>query len=309
MNKIKCLVTGGMGFIFSNFIRKSIYDKHPYNFVNIDKITQSHLLNSMYTNHEHHTRHFGDVADAHFINIIFEYERPEIVIHAASTQDQNDLIKTNVLGTQTIIDACLKWGVKKLIYISSGEVYGPTETPSTEDTQVNPSNTFAASKASAEMLIQAAHKSHGLEYNIIRTSNNYGQRQTKDKLIPKTIKHILEDRKIPVFGKGQQLRDWIHVWDHCNAIFTIMKSETSNQIYNVSSNHEFTNIEVVQHICNLLNKGHNLIEYVDDEIKRDIKYSLNSDKIRGLGWKPGFKFTNGLSETLDWYLKNKWYLA
>jgi dTDP-glucose 4,6-dehydratase len=317
--KRKCLITGSCGFIFSNFIRKAIYEKSPYNFVSIDKITKSNTLNNIYINNDHEF-HIADITDAHTMNVLFEYVRPEIVIHGAaetfvdtSLKDPNSFINANVLGTQIIVNNCVKWEVKKLIYISTDEVYGQLTNENDlswiEDAPLNPRNPYSASKAAGELLVRAANASYGLTYNITRSSNNYGPRQTGEKLIPKIIKCILNNEKIPVYGQGLQIRDWTHVYDNCGAILQILSSGKDNEIYNISANQEFTNIEVVQRICNIMERGHNLIEHIKDpRTGHDFRYSINTDKIRSLGWKPNYKFKEGLYETVQWFMNNQWYL-
>lgn len=315
----KVLITGSGGFIFSNFIRKAIFEKQPYNFISVDKVTKSSVLNNIYQN-KSHTFYIGDVADSHFMNVLFEYEKPDIVIHGAaesfvddSLKDPNKFINSNVLGTQVIINSCVKWGVEKLIYISTDEVYGQLtndkEIEWTEDSPLNPRNPYSASKAAGELLVKAAHASYGLNYNITRSSNNYGPRQTPDKLIPKIIKCILNGDKIPIYGQGLQLRDWTYVNDNCAAILTILNRGIINETYNISANQEFSNIEVVQKICNIMGKGYNLINFIEDPRKgHDFRYAINCDKIKKLGWNPEFKFKDGLELCTSWYLNNQWFL-
>lgn len=318
MNKLLC--SGSAGFIFSNFIRKGIYDKHPYTFASIDKICQPSSLNNMYFN-KSHSFHIGDVADTHFIDRIFEYERPEIVVHGAaesfvdaSLQDPNKFIHSNVMGTQVIVNACVKWGVKKLILASTDEVNGHLENendpPWTENSPLKPRNPYAASKAAAELIVQAAGTSFGLNYNITRSSNNYGPRQMAEKLIPKTIKCIVEGKKIPIYGQGLQIRDWTYVADNCDAIFTIIKNGAPNEIYNISANQEFPNIEVVQAICNAMGKGHELIQHIipDPRPGHDFRYSLDCSKLKALGWKATRKFKDGIIETVNWYKNNLYFI-
>jgi dTDP-glucose 4,6-dehydratase len=318
MNKKKVLITGTGGFIFGNFVRKAIHENHPYTFVSIDKITKSTVLNNIYSN-ANHKFYIGDIADPHFVDVIFEYERPNIVIHGAaesavdaSLKDPNVFIHSNILGTQVIINACLKWKVERLIYCSTDEIFGQLENenslPWIETDPINPRNPYSASKAAGELLVKAAHHSHGLTYNITRSSNNYGPRQTNEKLIPRVIKCIMNNEKIPVYGQGLQIRDWMHVFDNCNAILCILKSGEPNSTYNISANQEYTNIEVVQRICNAMGGGHSLIEFVADRPGHDFRYSVSAGKIRGLGWKPGYKFSEGLIETVEWYRKNTWFI-
>src|SRR5271155_114252 len=208
MDKKKVLVTGSGGFILSNFIRMAIFEKKPYDFVSIDKVTKSSVLNNIYSN-KNHEFYIGDIADDHFINVIFEYERPDIIIHGAaetfvddSLIDPNKFIHSNVLGTQVLVNAAVKWGVKNFIYISTDEVYGQLLKESDpawkEDAHMNPRNPYSASKAAGEFVVKAAGSSFGLNYCITRSCNNYGPRQTPEKFIPKIIKCILEDQKIPV---------------------------------------------------------------------------------------------------------------
>jgi dTDP-glucose 4,6-dehydratase len=318
----KVLITGSTGFIFSNFIRKIVYqannnrDKYPYSVVSIDRVSGNGNL--VFIN-KNHTFHIADIRDPHIIDIIFQFERPDIVIHGAaetfvdySLNDPNPFITSNVLGTQVIINACLKHGTERLIYISTDEVYGQltseAEASWTEEAPLDPRNPYSASKAAGELLVKAAHQSHGLIYNITRSSNNYGPRQTAEKLIPKTIKCVLNNQKIPLYGQGLQIRDWTHVFDNGDALLTILNQGQPNQTYNISANQEFTNIEVVQTICNAMGKGHELISFIEDPRKsHDFRYSVNSNKIRQLGWKPSFKFKEGIADTVEWYTINKYF--
>lgn len=318
MNKQKVLVTGSGGFIFSNFLRRAIFEKKPYDFVSIDKVTKSSVLNNIYNN-KSHTFYIGDVADEHLVNVVFEYERPDIIIHGAaetfvddSLKDPARFIHSNVLGTQVLVNAAVKWGVKNFIYISTDEVYGQLENesaPAWKETDVlNPRNPYSASKASGELIVKAANSSFGLNYCITRSSNNYGPRQTAEKFIPKIIKCILEDQNIPVYGQGRQIRDWLHVFDNCAAITKILENGKPGEIYNISASQEYSNIEVVNEICNIIGKGHGLISYVKDRPGHDFRYAIDSSKMRALGWEPKFKFKYGLAQVVDWYLTNKFFL-
>lgn len=316
MNK-KVLITGTMGFIFSNFIRRAIYEKQPYSFVSIDRVGGN--PNAIYSN-KNHTFHVADIRDQHIIDTIFQFERPDIVIHGAaessvdlSLSDPNSFITSNVLGTQVIINSCIKHKVEKLIYISSDEVYGQLENESdiswTEESPLNPRNPYSSTKACGELLVKAANQSHGLIYNITRSSNNYGPRQTADKLIPRAIKCILNNQNIPIYGQGLQIRDWTHVFDNCAAILTILNKGKPNEIYNISANQELTNIEVVQKICNAMGDCHKLISHIPDpRMGHDFRYSVNSSKIRELGWKPSYRFKEGIVDTVEWFKLNQWML-
>lgn len=313
----KVLITGTCGFIFSNFIRRAIHERHPYSFVSIDRVGGH--ANMVYSN-KNHTFHMADLRDNHIIDKIFQFERPYIVIHGAaesfvdtSLTNPNDFVTSNVLGTQVVINACLKHGVERLIYVSTDEVYGQLTSESdkawTEESPLDPRNPYSASKAAGELMVRAAHASHGLIYNITRSSNNYGPRQTAEKLIPKAIKCILKGEKIPLYGQGLQIRDWTHVFDNCAALLTVLNSGKVNETYNISANQELPNIEVIQKICNAIGTGHNLIEHIPDPRKgHDFRYSIDSSKIRELGWKPTYKFSQGIIDTVEWYKINQWFL-
>lgn len=316
--KKKILVTGSCGFIFGNFLRKAIYEKQPYNLISMDRVN-FHNMNSLYSN-KNHTFYIADVRDQHIVDTIFKFEKPDIVVHGAaetfvdsSLSDPNSFVTSNVLGTQVIINACVKNKVDKLLYISTDEVYGQLTSESqeswTEESPLNPRNPYSATKAAGEMLVKAAYESFGLKYNITRSSNNYGPRQATEKLIPKAIKCILENKKIPIYGQGRQIRDWTHVYDNCSGLFTVLNNGKDNEIYNISSAQEFTNIEVIQHICNVLGKGHELISFCEDPRKgHDFRYSINSSKLKKLGWNSNLKFKEGIAQTVEWYHNNLWFL-
>lgn len=313
----KVLITGSCGFIFSNFIRRAIYERQPYSFVSIDMVSGN--ANALYS-HKNHIFHIADIRDSHVIDKIFQFERPDIVIHGAaesfvdhSLTNPNSFVTSNVLGTQVIINACVAHNVERLIYISTDEVYGQLnselEAPWTEDAVLNPRNPYSASKASGELMVKAAHQSYGLTYNITRSSNNYGPRQTAEKLIPKAIKCILNEQPIPIYGQGLQIRDWTHVFDNCAAILTVLNHGKPNETYNISANQELPNIEVIQKICNAMEGGHHLISFIDDPRKgHDFRYAIDSSKIKELGWKPSYKFKEGIVDTVEWYKINHWFL-
>lgn len=318
--KQRLLITGSCGFIISNFIRKAIYDKAPYDIVSIDRISKSSLLNNIYE-HKSHSFYLADICDEHIMNRIFEYVKPEIVLHAAacsfvddSLKNPNEFIRSNVLGTQIIVNACVKYGVKKLIYTSTDEVMGSLKSsndlPWTEEAPLDPKNPYSASKASGELIIKAANNSFGLPYVITRASNNYGPRQS-EKLIPVIIKSIINNTKIPVYGNGSFIREWTYVDDNCDALIAILESDKINTIYNISSNQEFSNIEIVQLVCNGMGGGHNLIEHIEDPRGNghDFRYSVNCDKIKNeLNWKPKVKFKDGIVLTTQWYKNNNWFI-
>ena len=329
MNRQTVLITGGLGFIFSNFIRRIAYlnrqdpkeDKYPYKIINVDKATNSMLLNNVYVNKAISDNNIADICDEHIMDNIFNIHRPDIVIHGAaessvdsSLKDPNVFIKSNVLGTQVLINKAIKYNVKKFIYISTDEVYGhltnEDELSWTEDSVPNPRNPYSASKFSGECLVKPAAECHGLPYIITRTCNNYGPRQTSNKLIPRVIKSIVNNEPIPVYGKGDQIRDWLHVYDNCDALLTIVESGKIGEIYNISANQEFTNLEIIQKVCNIAEKGHDLITHIPDPrgTGHDFRYSINSSKVKSLGWTPQIKFKDGLRSTVEWFLQNQWFV-
>ena len=322
----KILCTGSAGFVMGNFVRRVIYNQNQkkpqdreYTFVSIDRVS-SNTTNSMYWN-KNHTFHLADIRDAHIIDVIFQFEKPDIVIHGAaescvdkSLQDSAPFITSNVLGTQNIIDACLKHKAEKLIYFSTDEVYGQltseNDAPWDENSPLNPRNPYAASKASGELLVKAANQARGLIYNIIRSSNCYGPRQLPEKLIPRAIKSVLEDKEIPVYGQGKQMRDWSYVGDIANGIMSVLEKGENNQTYNICAGQEFSNLEVVNEICKAMGKGHNLIKFVDDPrgAGHDFRYAMNCDKIKQLGWKPEVQFKKQLNDLcVRWYIDNAWW--
>jgi dTDP-glucose 4,6-dehydratase len=317
----KVLITGTCGFILGNFVRKAIYDqKKPqdkkYTFVSVDRVT--HATNSLYWN-KNHIFYPADICDAHVMDVIFQFEKPDVVIHGAaetfvdtSIKDPNSFINSNVLGTQIIVNCCLKHQTEKLIYISTDEVYGQLTSEQdkawTENSPLNPRNPYSASKAAGELLVQAANATHGLIYNITRSSNCYGPRQLPEKLIPKAIKSVLEGKNIPIYGQGKQIRDWTYVADNCTALMSVLDRGQSNEIYNISAKQEFTNLETIQLVCNTMGKGHNLIEFVAERPGHDFRYAVDTTKIRELGWKPSYKFKDGIKDTVQWYADNQWFL-
>lgn len=319
MKKIKILITGSLGFIFSNLIRKIVYENYPYTIVSLDNISRKNHINSVYVNRGHQF-HIGDITDENFIDNILTLESPDIVIHAAantfvddSIRDPLQFVKTNVVGTQVLLNASIKHKVKKFVYISTDEVYGHLTSESEpswdESASLDPRNPYAASKAAGELLVRAAHETFGLPYIITRASNNYGPRQTVEKFIPKIIKCILNNEPIPIYGQGNQIRDWTHVFDNCSAVLKILSSGKDNQVYNISSNQEFSNLEVVHEICKLMEKGQDLISFVPDRPGHDFRYSTSSTKLKSLGWMPNYKFKKGgLAHCVEWYLDNKYYL-
>jgi dTDP-glucose 4,6-dehydratase len=310
MNKKKILVTGSCGFVMGNLLRKMVYDKEPYQIISLDRVSNN-TVNSMYWN-KNHTFHVADIRDKHIIDVVFQFETPDIVIHgAAETHDRDQFISSNVTGTQVIIDACLKHKVQKLIYISTSEIYGPSSPGQsfTENAPASPVTEYQVSKYAGEQLVKAAHIKYGLQYNILRLSNGYGRLQNPAAFIPRTIKNILSDTRFAILGDNTRLKDWSYVSDVCAGIQTVLRDGASSEIYNISSEQEATEWEVAQKICNALDKGHDLIEFEQDPFDHvNFECRASSEKIKQLGWKPEYKLKDGVIESSLWFTKNQWFL-
>ena len=317
---MKLLVTGCAGFIGSNFAYYMM-EKHPdYHIVCIDKLTYAGNLANLKGILEKENFRFikGDICDRELVHSVFEKERPDIVINFAaeshvdrSIENPDVFLKTNILGTQVLMDASLKYGVKRFHQISTDEVYGdlPLDRPDlkfTEDSPLRPSSPYSASKAAADLLVLAYHRTYGLPVVITRSSNNYGPYQFPEKLIPLMIINALSDKSLPVYGDGRNVRDWIHVKDHCEAIDLVMHEGKDGQIYNIAGENERSNIEVVKMILKELGKPESLIRFVKDRPGHDRRYALDISKIKKeLGWEPKIPFEEGLKETIKWYIENK----
>lgn len=314
MAKYKIILTGSCGFIGSNFIR-FIAPLYPqYDFIGIDKLVIPTAQHNILLRHQ---LYIGDIADPHFIDRVFDIERPDIVINMAAESFVDAAIKnalpfinTNVLGTQILVNAALKYDVKKFIQVSTDECLGQLrlgDPPWTEATAISPRNAYSASKASAELLVQAAHHTHGLQYIITRCSNNFGPRQQNRNFIPVAINSILNNKTIPVYGEGKETREWIWVEDHCLAIMHIIDQNLPmNEIYNIGSGNEMSNIELANNLCCHMGKGD--ICFVDNRKGHDQRYHLNCGKLKSFGWAPKTSFEDGLKKTIDWYSQNQWYL-
>jgi dTDP-glucose 4,6-dehydratase len=317
VRKIKLMITGSGGFIFGNFIRQVFYERVPYTISSIDRVRDSHIVHNIYVNADHQF-YIADVRDPHVLHVIFQKERPDVVIHGAAESCVDKSINStlpfttsNVVGTQNVIDECLKLDTR-LIYMSTDEVYGSlksdADAPWNEEAPLNPRNTYSASKAAGELFVRAAHETHGLRYNIVRASNNYGPWQTSEKFIPRIIHRVLNNEEVPIYGKGDQIRDWIHVYDTCTALWKVIDKAPNKEVYNITAKQEFMNLEVAQIVCNTLGKGHELLKHVEDRPGHDFRYSMTNDKIKALGWEPKFKFRDGIQQTCQWYVSNKFAL-
>ena len=317
---MKVLVTGGAGFIGGNFIHY-IMKKYPdYKILCVDCLTYAGNMETLAPVLEKPNFKFfkTDITDRKAVFEIFEAERPDIVINFAAEShvdrsiDTPDIfLKTNVMGTQVMLDACRKYGIKRYHQVSTDEVYGdlPLDRSDlffTEETPLCTSSPYSASKASADLLVHAYHKTYNLPATISRCSNNYGPYQFPEKLIPLMIINALNDKPLPVYGDGKNVRDWLYVEDHCKAIDLIIHKGRIGEIYNVGGHNEMPNIDIVKLICHALNKPEALITYVNDRKGHDLRYAINPEKIhRELGWLPETSFSGGIEKTISWYLDNK----
>ena len=317
---MKILVTGGAGFIGGNFVHYMV-NKYPEDMiVNLDKLTYAGNLETCKPVEDKPNYKFikGDIADREFIMDLFEKEKFDVVVNFAaeshvdrSIEDPEIFVKTNVMGTTTLLDACVKYGIQRYHQVSTDEVYGdlPLDRPDlffTESTPLHTSSPYSASKASADLLCMAYHRTYHLPLTISRCSNNYGPYQFPEKLIPLMIARALDNESLPVYGDGANVRDWLHVSDHCTAIDLIVRKGKEGEVYNIGGHNERTNLEVVKTILNQLGKSEDLIHYVKDRPGHDLRYAIDPTKIETeLGWKPQYVFETGIKQTIDWYLEHK----
>lgn len=318
MSRKKIIVTGGAGFIGGNFVQYMVNKYPQYDIYNMDLLTYAGDL----TKHkyiEKKDNYFfvkADIADRETIVPLFEKEKFDYVVHFAaeshvdrSITDPGIFVQTNINGTQVLLDASRAVEVTKFVHVSTDEVYGELDfdptTFFTEETPLQPNSPYSASKASSDLLVRAYHETYGLPVNITRCSNNYGPFHFPEKLIPLTISRVLNDQKVPVYGDGKNIRDWLHVIDHCAAIDLVMHEGINGEVYNVGGHNERTNLEVVKTIIKTLGKSEELIEFVKDRLGHDRRYAINPTKLEKLGWKPTYTFETGIAQTIQWYLDNK----
>ena len=317
---MKIVVTGGAGFIGSNFVYHML-DKYPdYKIICVDLLTYAGNLKTLEKALTLPNFVFKkiDIADRHEVEKLFEEEQPDIVVNFAaeshvdrSIEDPGLFLKTNVIGTQVLMDACRKFNVKRYHQVSTDEVYGdlPLDRPDlffTEETPIHTSSPYSASKASADLLVLSYYRTFKLPVSISRCSNNYGPYHFPEKLIPLMISRALNDEKLPVYGKGENVRDWLHVYDHCTAIDLIIHKGKPGEIYNIGGHNERTNLEVVKTVLRLLNKPETLISFVKDRPGHDLRYAIDASKIENeLRWKPKYNFDTGIKMTIDWYMNNQ----
>ena len=314
------LVTGGAGFIGTNFVYYQLQHHPEDQVVCLDALTYAGNLENLTEALKNPRFRFvkGDIADREAVNALFEEEKPDIVVNFAAESHvdrsitQPELfLRTNIMGTQVLMDACRKYGVQRYHQVSTDEVYGdlPLDRPDlffTEDTPIHTSSPYSASKASADLLVLAYFRTFHLPVSITRCSNNYGPYHFPEKLIPLMITRALNDQSLPVYGKGENVRDWLYVEDHCKAIDMILHNGRVGEVYNIGGHNEMRNIDIVKIICKALGKPESLITYVTDRKGHDMRYAIDPTKIhRELGWLPETKFADGIQKTIGWYLDNR----
>jgi len=314
------LVTGGAGFIGGNFIHYMLKKYDNYKIICLDVLTYAGNMETLepVMNNSNFKFIKSDITDRDAVYKIFEEEKPDIVVNFAaeshvdrSIEDPGLFLQTNILGTGILLDASRKYGVERYHQVSTDEVYGDlpldrTDLFFTEETPIHTSSPYSASKASADLLAQAYYRTFKLPVTISRCSNNYGPYHFPEKLIPLMIANALNDKSLPVYGKGENIRDWLYVEDHCAAIDMIIHNGRIGEVYNIGGHNERTNLEVVKTILNELNKPESLIKYVTDRPGHDMRYAIDPTKIKSeLGWEPTTLFDEGIKKTVKWYLDNK----
>jgi len=309
------LVTGGAGFIGSNFIHLLVKER-DWKIVNLDALTYAgnlENLSSLEGNPRYKFVH-GRIEDKHLVEEVMD--EVDAVVHFAaeshvdrSIKDAQPFLVTNCIGTQTLLDVARKKGIKRFLHVSTDEVYGslgPDGPPFTESDPLRPNSPYAASKASSDLLVRAAFKTHGLPVLITRCSNNYGPYQFPEKLIPLMTINAMNKRPLPIYGDGKNIRDWIHVEDHCRGVLAVLERGKIGEVYNLGGECEKQNIEIVNTILDILGAPKDLIQYVTDRPGHDRRYAMNIEKAKAeLGWSPVISFEEGLRSTIDWYMENK----
>ena len=317
---MKIIVTGGAGFIGGNFVHFMVNKYPDYDIICLDALTYAGNLETLEPVMDNPKFKFvkGDIADRELVYKLFEEEKPDVIVNFAaeshvdrSITDPGIFLQTNVIGTGVLLDACREYGIKRYHQVSTDEVYGdlPLDRPDlffTETTPLHTSSPYSASKASADLLVLAYHRTFKLPVTISRCSNNYGPYHFPEKLIPLMIANCLNDKPLPVYGKGENVRDWLYVEDHCRAIDMIIHEGKVGEVYNIGGHNERTNLQVVETIIDALGKSRDLIQYVTDRPGHDMRYAIDPTKIHDeLGWEPTTKFDDGIKKTIDWYLNNK----
>lgn len=314
---MKILVTGGLGFIGSNFIREMLTEKPDCEIINLDLITYAGNPANL-GNVEHDPRYTfvqGDICDPTCVSRIFSDHSVDAVVHFAaeshvdrSIMDASVFVRTNVLGTHVLLESAMKNGVSRFIHVSTDEVYGSTvEGSFSEVDNLNPSSPYSASKAGSDLLARSYWITHGLPVIITRCTNNFGPYQYPEKLIPLFATNLLDGKKVPIYGTGKNVRDWIYVIDHCRAIAFLLEHGVPGEIYNIGSGNELTNLEITHSLLKHSGTDESMIEYVQDRPGHDWRYSLDTTKIRSMGWRPAFDFEAAMEMTVSWYAGNEWW--
>jgi dTDP-glucose 4,6-dehydratase len=312
---MKLLVTGGAGFIGSNFIHYALKEHPDWEITNLDKLTYAGNLENLKDIQDQPGYHFvkGDIAGRNLVDKLLSQGFDVIVNFAAESHvdrsilDASPFIETNVKGTQVLLEGAKKHGIQRFIQVSTDEVYGSIDSGRfTEESPLSPNSPYSASKTAADLLCRAYFMTHRLPAIVTRCTNNFGPYQFPEKLIPLAVTNALEDKPVPVYGDGLNIRDWIFVHDHCRALDAVIRRGQPGEIYNIGSGNEKTNLELIRKLLELLDKPQGLIQFVTDRPAHDRRYALDCARIATeLGWKPAYSFEKALSATVDWYLKNE----
>ena len=309
------LVTGGCGFIGSNFIRL-LLEKYPeIKIINLDKLTYAGNPDNLKDVEDNPNYAFikGDICDPGIVRAAMK--KADAVVHFAaeshvdrSIEDGSVFVRTNVLGTNTLLQAAQELGVNRFLHVSTDEVYGSIMKGSFVETDIlTPSSPYSASKAGSDLLALSYHTTHKLPVIVTRCTNNYGPYQFPEKLIPLFVTNLLLGKRVPVYGTGMNVRDWIYVLDHCKAIDFVLHNGADGQVYNIGGGEERTNMEITRSILKLLGKDEHMIEYVRDRPGHDLRYSLDCSKLKAMGWRPEHNFDEALELTIKWYMNNQWW--
>jgi len=314
---MKLLITGGAGFIGSNFIHRMVESHLDLEIINLDLLTYAgnpDNLKGIYKD-PRYTFIKGDICDRDIVNAILKKNQVDAIIHFAAEShvdrsiiDSTDFVRTNVTGTYNLLECARLHSIQKFIHISTDEVYGSTPDGSFTETDIlSPSSPYSASKAGSDLLALSYFTTHNLPVVVTRCTNNYGPYQFPEKLIPFFVTNLIEGKKVPVYGTGKNVRDWIHVNDHCRAVEFLLRKGVPGEIYNIGGGNERTNLEITHKILALLQKDKSMIDYVKDRPGHDFRYSVDCSKLRSLGWMPEYSFDDGLAATVTWYSQNEWW--